>query len=130
MGHPDRCQLGQSVSLDRGQSCRNVLFEQPTVGLVEVGDRRYLPTPPGLECVLISGHDDVSGLDGHGNSLLCGWWYARSIATGKREDSSPDHLVRPLQRKLQLQGPGCVLRVSQLWCGACVGRVPEYGDSG
>jgi len=32
--------------------------------------------------------------------------------------------------KLHLQGSGCILRVSQLWCGACVGRVPEHGHSG
>jgi len=55
--------------------------------------------PAGLESVLIPGHDDVSGFDGHRNSLLGVKWCAGSIAAGKRDGSLLDQLIRPPQHR-------------------------------
>jgi hypothetical protein len=50
----------------------HVLLEQPTVGLVELGNGRYLSAPAGLEGVVIPGHDDVGCLNGHNDSFHLG----------------------------------------------------------
>src|SRR5262249_57132172 len=58
------------VGLDRSEGGRHVLLEHPTVGWIEIGDGGNLSALPRIEGVVVAGHDDVSGADGHGGVLL------------------------------------------------------------